>query len=99
MGKSSRFAEKYFIVPGPGNYKIPGFTDEVLKKASKKNKNLDGDKSESDGELSKKKFKTVNKNASEMNVMMDILDYDGSGIDNSEANVSNDPGNKLSLKF
>jgi len=96
MGNSNRFIEKSFNVPGPGNYKIPGFTDEVLKKAGKKKQDLHGNKSESDGDPTKNKLKSVNKNSSEMNVMMDLLEYEGSRIDNSEADVSQDAGNKLS---
>lgn len=37
MGKSKRFGNFEFShVPGPGLYKIPGFTDQLLKKLEKK---------------------------------------------------------------
>jgi hypothetical protein len=94
MGKSNRFGNKPPNVPGPGNYNIPGFADEVLKKAGKNKQHVEGNKSDSDRENSKSRGNSVvKKKNSEVTVMMDLLDYDGSRIDHSVANVSEDEGN------
>ena len=79
MGKSQRFQNKGSGIPGPGNYKISGFTDEVLKKASKKKQSLE----RSDGSYNQFQ-ETKEKNSYEVSVMIDLLGNDRSRSENNE---------------
>lgn len=93
MGKSQRFNNKGSPVPGPGNYKIPGFTDEVLKKARKNRQSV---------EISEKKDRhsigNHNKNSNDVSVMINLLDNDGSRLENINYTMENDEDNHFSLK-
>jgi hypothetical protein len=74
MGKSQRFQTRAANMPGPANYKISGFADDVLKKASKKR--IKVEENQFDDEESK--GNSTDKRSSKTSVIMDLLDNDHS---------------------
>lgn len=56
QGTSVRFGDfQYSPIPGPGNYKIEGFADDLLKKNSKLFRNrIDGQNSSKENSLDKR---------------------------------------------
>jgi len=88
MGKSQRFQLRADIMPGPGNYKISGFADSVLKKASKmKIREQNVSQPLSIKEDSKASF--GDRKSCEVGAMMDLLDNDHSRIENSDEEENN----------
>lgn len=71
MGVSKR--EKDFVyseIPGPGYYKIPGFTDTLLREAEKRNNHKFSNLAGSTGDME-------HKHMGEMMDMLDDMNYSG----------------------